>query len=92
MTEVGENPLVVRYNFPTRKTLLLHVVEEANIYGVHISICRSNNLQSSAKGKHFHVSGIWGETNGWKVSHLTLPNSNRDVPAPLDNVPAVPFS
>ncbi len=60
MTEVGANPLVVGHNFPMREILLLHVVEEVNIYGVHISIGRSNNFQFSAKGKHVHVSGSWG--------------------------------
>jgi hypothetical protein len=47
-----------------REILFLCVVEETNIYGVHISIGRSNNLQFSAKGKYFHVLGSWGKKKG----------------------------
>jgi hypothetical protein len=90
MIEVGANPLEVGHNFATREILLHHVVEQANIYGVCISIDRSNSLQFSAKGKHFHVLGSLGKKKGWKVNHITLPNSDRDVSPPQDNVPAVP--
>jgi hypothetical protein len=36
------------------------------------------------------MSGRWGKKKGWKVNQLTLPNSNGDLPAPLDDVHAVP--
>ena len=71
MTEVKLTPLKFGDNFPTKGFLILRIIEEANLYGVHIAFKRSDSF-------HVDVCGLNGDTFcvhankkrnvGWSVS------------------------
>jgi hypothetical protein len=44
MTEVKATPLKVGDTFPTKERMMLRIVEEANLYGVHMAIKRSDTF------------------------------------------------
>ena len=45
MTEVRASWLQVGHTFPTKEILLLRIADEANLFGVHTTIKRSNRFQ-----------------------------------------------
>ncbi len=64
-------PLKVGDTFPTKERMMLKIVEEANLYGVHVAIKRSDTFQVGARGLNggsFHVHGNFGIKTGWKVT------------------------
>ena len=81
MLQVGTEPLQVGHNFPTRDIMLLRVIEEANLYGVYVTISRSDSLQFLASGKNFLVTGCWGIRKGWNITKAEYPASSRELPS-----------
>ena len=80
MVQVSTEPLQVGHNFPTRDIMLLRVLEEANLYGVYITISRSDSLQFLASGNNFLVTGVWGIRKGWNITNAEYPCSSREIP------------
>ena len=63
MTDVKATPLKVGDTFPTKETMILRIVEEANLYGVRMAIKRSDTFQVDARGLKrdtIHVHGTLG--------------------------------
>jgi hypothetical protein len=64
MTDVKATPLTVGDTFPTKETIILRIVEEANLYGVCMAIKRSATFQVDAHGLNggsFYVHGDFGK-------------------------------
>ena len=80
MVQVSTEPLQVGHNFPTRDIMLLRVLEEANLYGVYVTISRSDSLQFLASGNNFLVTGVWGIRKGWNITNAEYPSSSREIP------------
>ena len=81
MVQVSTEPLQVGHNFPTRDIMLLRVLEEANLYGVYITISRSDSLQFLASGNNFLVTGVWGIRKGWNITNAEYPcGTSREIP------------
>jgi len=61
--------------------MLLRVLEEANLYGVYITISRSDSLQFLASGNNFLVTGVWGIRKGWNITNAEYPcGTSREIP------------
>ncbi len=77
-------PLKVGDTFPTKDRLILRIVEEANLYGVHMAIKRSDTFQVDAHGLNkgtFHVHGNFRKKTGWKVTVCVVGIESISCPA-----------
>jgi hypothetical protein len=84
MTDVKATPLKVGDTFLTKETMILRIVEEANLYGVRIAIKRSDTFQVDARGLNrgsFHVHGNFGIKTGWKVTVCVVGINSISCPA-----------
>jgi hypothetical protein len=81
MVNVSGNPLLEGHTFPDKETLLMRVVEEANLFGVWIKIVRSDGLQVDVRGANgdpFHVMGYYGlNHHKWKMTKCITRNAGR---------------
>jgi hypothetical protein len=84
MTEVKATPLKVGDTFPTKESMILRIVEEANLYGVCMAIKRSDTFQVNAcglNGGSFHVHSNFGIITGWKVTVCVVGIESISCPA-----------
>ncbi len=66
MTEVRDTPLLSGHTFPSKEVLLIHIAEEANLFGVHTTLLCSDKNQVNVKGigETFLVNANYGLYNG----------------------------
>ena len=78
MNDVKSGPLLVGHSFSTKDILHLHVAEEANLQGIAMNICRSNDQNFTASGVDFYVRASFTEMVGWTV-HSAVCREGDDV-------------
>jgi hypothetical protein len=87
MTEVKASPLKVGDTFLTKDRLLLRIVEETTLYGVHMAIKRSDTFQVDACGLNrdtFYVHRNFGKNASWKVTVCVVSTESISHPATLN--------
>ncbi len=55
MNDVESGPLLVGHSFSTKDILHLHVAEEANLQGIVMKVCHSDDQNFTASGVNFYV-------------------------------------
>ncbi len=78
MNNVKSGLLLVGHSFSTKDILHLRVAEEANLQGIVMKVCRSNDQNFTASGVNFYVRATFTKMVGWTV-HLAKCREGDDV-------------
>jgi hypothetical protein len=72
MTEVRASWLQVGHTLPTKDIMLLRIAEEANLFGIRMTIKQSDKFQVEVRviedQDYFLVRSSYGQSSGWKVT------------------------
>ena len=88
MSDVEQYPLCIGPSFLTEDCVLLWIVEEANIFGVRITIKRSDTHQIHVHGVNdsFYVNNKYGDKN----RRLTVTKKNVQIVHSINTPPPPP--
>ncbi len=72
MVNIMEAPLCLNHNFPVKELVLLHITEEANLFGIRMKVTQSDNHQvkvAGVAGDLFHVHAHFGNcSRHWTIT------------------------
>ncbi len=88
MVDVTNFPLLEGQTFPDKETLLMWIVQEADLYGLWITIVCSDGFQVDVRGAigdPFYVLSYYGVTAiEWKVTKCITRNAGKMAYVPVE--------